>query len=694
MSAQALLLQTPHPTEDQVEAGAGGQPLPLRRVHADPARGDARGEGHDARVRLDQAVTPQSRRRPRASASPLDAAAQRRHQQPARRDSARARPLDPKEVDSFLAIHPDGSLTIYTSKVDVGTGMRIAIAQMAAEELGVAARAHHARRRRHGAMSRTPAAPAAAPALTRGGTARAAGRGDRATGAAPPRRRALEAPGRRARRSSPARCGASAAVAAASASAACVGGRRLPCRSTPKAPLAAAVRLHDRRHIAAEARRARQVHRPLHLHPGLHRPRHAARAASSVRRRSARRLVSVDEASVSRIFPAFASSASRASSPWSRADEWAAVRAARELKATWTECAGPAGPRRPRALSARGRRRARSDIRRPRQRRAIAAGRRRDADADGDLLLAVSEPRVAGAVVRRRRRARRRRHSLDVVAGDLRPARDPGAGLRPAGGEDARDLRRGVGIVRHQRRRPCGGRRGAACRRRSAARCACSGRGRTSTDGIRKDRSSCSICAPASTPAAGWSAGRPRCGSRPTAAARASCSPREAAGIPQDSGRDAAAIYENGDPSYAVDHVRVVAHWMRDTPLNPVEPARAGQARRTCSRSRASPTRSRQRRQSIRWRSGGAPDRSARARSAHARRRGVRLAAEAVARIPQRQQGGLLVGRGMAYVRYKQAENYVAMFMEVAVDPATRRHHGHGASCARTTAGWSSTRTR
>ncbi|HZY07275.1 MAG TPA: molybdopterin cofactor-binding domain-containing protein, partial [Ilumatobacteraceae bacterium] len=45
--------------------------------------------------------------------------------------------LDPKEVDSFLSIHPDGSVTVYTSKVDVGTGMRIAIAQMAAEELGV-----------------------------------------------------------------------------------------------------------------------------------------------------------------------------------------------------------------------------------------------------------------------------------------------------------------------------------------------------------------------------------------------------------------------------------------------------------------------------------------------------------------------------------------------------------------------------
>jgi CO/xanthine dehydrogenase Mo-binding subunit len=38
---------------------------------------------------------------------------------------------------------------------------------------------------------------------------------------------------------------------------------------------------------------------------------------------------------------------------------------------------------------------------------------------------------------------------------------------------------------------------------------------------------------------------------------------------------------------------------------------------------------------------------------------------------PERRQGELLIGQGMAYTRYKQAENYVAMFMEVALAPAT-----------------------
>ena len=45
--------------------------------------------------------------------------------------------LDPSEVDSFLVIHADGSVTIYTSKVDVGTGLATAFRQTAAEELGI-----------------------------------------------------------------------------------------------------------------------------------------------------------------------------------------------------------------------------------------------------------------------------------------------------------------------------------------------------------------------------------------------------------------------------------------------------------------------------------------------------------------------------------------------------------------------------
>ena len=45
--------------------------------------------------------------------------------------------LDPKEVDAFLAVNADGTVTVFCGKVDLGQGLRIAIPQIAAEELGI-----------------------------------------------------------------------------------------------------------------------------------------------------------------------------------------------------------------------------------------------------------------------------------------------------------------------------------------------------------------------------------------------------------------------------------------------------------------------------------------------------------------------------------------------------------------------------
>ena len=50
------------------------------------------------------------------------------------RGGPRAAPLD---VDSFLAVHADGSVTIFTSRVDPGTGLTAVYRQLAAEELGI-----------------------------------------------------------------------------------------------------------------------------------------------------------------------------------------------------------------------------------------------------------------------------------------------------------------------------------------------------------------------------------------------------------------------------------------------------------------------------------------------------------------------------------------------------------------------------
>ena len=46
-------------------------------------------------------------------------------------------PVDPQEVDSFLAVNGDGTVTVFCGKVDLGQGLRIAIRQIVADELGI-----------------------------------------------------------------------------------------------------------------------------------------------------------------------------------------------------------------------------------------------------------------------------------------------------------------------------------------------------------------------------------------------------------------------------------------------------------------------------------------------------------------------------------------------------------------------------
>src|ERR1700733_15428316 len=51
--------------------------------------------------------------------------------------SGAAKPVTPDLVDSYLAIGPDGRITVYSGKVDLGTGLRTALTQIVAEELDV-----------------------------------------------------------------------------------------------------------------------------------------------------------------------------------------------------------------------------------------------------------------------------------------------------------------------------------------------------------------------------------------------------------------------------------------------------------------------------------------------------------------------------------------------------------------------------
>ena len=523
--------------------------------------------------------------------------------------SSDGRPLDPREVDSFLAINADGSVTVYTSKVDVGTGMRVAIAQMAAEELGVdTARVTVV----DGDTARCPntGGTGGSTGLTRGGTA--------VRQAAATARHALLGLGA-ARLKRPV---ADLTIVAGEVRPVAggrgvgigtlVGGRRLALPVDAKATLVQPARYTSvgqsplRPDVPAKCTGRYQVH------SGLHRAGHgpcACDPASGHRRhtRLGRRQLG------------------RASSRRPR-------RAARELSRRRLErrmgcgpgcaraeggverVARAAGPRPPRALPARRRRRSRPGdcepraIRADRRERSVGCGARGGTrfvfnQAGRELLLAVSEPCLAGALLRRRGCPWRCGDDLDLVAGDLWPARHARARVRTRAREDAGGLRGGLGVV-PVRTAPITRRPMRCCsRRRSDSPCACSGHVRTSTLGIRRARSSCSIYEQGSTRLDGWWRGTPRCGFPPTAAGRGSCSPpsqqaspRTTAGTPPRSSRTAI----RRTPPITCGCWRTGCATPRSIPPTCALPA----SRPMSSRSRVSPTRSRPRCESIRWRSG------------------------------------------------------------------------------------------
>lgn len=51
--------------------------------------------------------------------------------------SSSRKTVESDEVDGFLSIDADGRVTVYSGKVDLGTGLRTALTQIAAEELDV-----------------------------------------------------------------------------------------------------------------------------------------------------------------------------------------------------------------------------------------------------------------------------------------------------------------------------------------------------------------------------------------------------------------------------------------------------------------------------------------------------------------------------------------------------------------------------
>ena len=109
-------------------------PTPASCARSSAPQQSREGRRHDQAFQSVAARYPQGRRRPGRRLL-----ARRPHRAGARRAARRRRsePLALTEVDAFLAIDAQGRVTVYSGKVDLGTGVRTALAQIAADELDV-----------------------------------------------------------------------------------------------------------------------------------------------------------------------------------------------------------------------------------------------------------------------------------------------------------------------------------------------------------------------------------------------------------------------------------------------------------------------------------------------------------------------------------------------------------------------------
>ena len=154
----------------------------------------------------------------------------------------------------------------------------------------------------------------------------------------------------------------------------------------------------------------------------------------------------------------------------------------------------------------------------------------------------------------------------------------------------------------------------------------------------------------------------------------------EAAGLDDVRGLNPGLISQNCDPPYAADNVVVLVHWLKDAPLRPA-PLRSPGKPANCfavesfvdelaAAASMDPV-------EFRLRSLNDP-------------RGVEVIKRVAALLNWQPRpspnpdtsGAVAHGRGMAYVRYKHAETYVAMGMEVAVERAIRRIRIERVACA------------
>jgi nicotinate dehydrogenase subunit B len=581
--------------------------------------------------------------------------------------------LDLHELDSFIAIHPDGSVTIYTSKVDIGTGMRIAMRQMVAEELGVSVLRMSLV---EGDTALTPdqGGTGGSTGLTRGGVElrQAAATARQALlnlGAAQLKRPASELTIEDGQ-VRPANGGQRVGIGTL------VGGRRLSLKMDPKAPLKdplryAVVGKPLARPDVPEKCTGRHVYLQDLTVPGMLHGRVIRPPSFGAK------LLSVDESSIRSIpdvrivrIESFLGVVAK--------DEWAAIRGSRELKANWSEWQGlPGSEDLDRHLRQGAVDHDETVVNRGDATAAMTTAARKlsatyqwPCQSHGSIgpSCAVADVRDGGATIWS---ASQGTHGLGANLSKIfgfapekvRVIYMDGAGSYGTnGGDDAAAdavlLSKAVGQpVRVQWMRQ--------------DELAWDPKGPPQLLDVRAGLDPSGNIVAWETEM--WLPNN-KPGARPLVGV-------DAAGMKQDHGVGSGAVSQNGDPPYSVANVRVVSHWLKDTPLRPSNLRAPGKIANVFAVE-------------------GLTDEVAAAAGIDAvEYRLQRLSDPRAIAVLKRaaemigwqtrpspnvrgSQGNLLAGRGVAYMRYKQAENYVALAMEVTVDRATGKTSVRRVTCA------------
>jgi len=580
--------------------------------------------------------------------------------------------LDPSEVDSFLAIHADGTVTVYTGKVDVGTGLRVAVAQMAGEELGIPAERITVVDGDTG-LCPDQGGTGGSTGLTRGGA-------DVRQAAATARQALLAQAATRLNQPAAALTIADGAVRPIAGGtgvtiASLLGGKRLSLKVDAKAPLRepASYQIVGKSTPRPDVPdKCRGAHTYVHdftlpgmLHARVIRP--PAIGAT---------LTAVDESSVGALPDTRVVRIANFLAVVSK-DEWAAVRAAAMLKASWSD-----GRDLPES----------ADLERwtrsaplERDQAVVAKGDAAAAMMGGTThaatyfwpfqshaslgpCCAVADIKGDGGTIWSSSQGTHgMRGNLSKVFGlspdKVRVVFLDGSGSYGTNGGDhvaadavllSKTLAQPVRVQWSRQDEHGWDPKGP--QQLLDVRAAVEDAGRI----VAWDTQM-------------WLPNQAQ-GARALLAA-------DSAGIAQDHGQGAGAITQNGDPPYAVDAVRVLVHWTKEAPLQLSNLRAPGKIANVfavesftdelAAAARIDPVEFRRTRltdqraldviakaaETIGWRARPSPN-------------------------PQAREGSVLVGRGFSYMRYKQAENYVAMAMDVAVDPATGRIQIRRVACA------------